>query len=47
LREADDVVAADCVPALAARAVGLDNKDDAGAEPFVPAALSKPNSPLA
>ena len=43
-RGADDVVGVDCAPALAARA---DGPDDAGAEPVVPPAPSKPNSLLA
>jgi AraC-like DNA-binding protein len=46
-REEDRVVGADCAPALAARADGLDDEDDAGAEPVVPPAPSKPNSLLA
>ncbi len=48
-REEDGVVDADCVPALAARADGVDDEDedDAGAEPVVPPAPSKPNSLLA
>jgi AraC-like DNA-binding protein len=48
-REEDGVVGADCAPALAARADGLDDEDDAGAgaEPVVPPAPSKPNSLLA
>jgi AraC-like DNA-binding protein len=46
VRGADDVVDADCAPALAARADGLDAEDGAGAEPSVPPAPSKP-SPLA
>ena len=44
-REGDGLVGADCAPALAARADGLD--DEAGAEPVVPPAPSKPNSLLA
>jgi AraC-like DNA-binding protein len=50
LRGADDVAAADGVPALAARADDLDDEDAArgvGAEPDVPPAPSKPNSLLA
>ena len=46
-REEDGVVGADCAPALAARADGLDDEDDAGAAPVVPPAPSKPNSLLA
>ena len=46
-REEDGVVDADCAPALAARADGPDDEDDAGAEPVVPPAPSKPNSLLA
>ena len=46
-REEDGVVDADCAPALASRADGLDGEDDAGAEPVVPPAPSKPNSLLA
>jgi AraC-like DNA-binding protein len=47
LRGADDVAAADVVPALAARADDLDDEDAApgvGAVPDVPPAPSKPNS---
>ena len=50
LRGADDVAAADDVPALATRADDLDHEDAArgvGAEPDVPPAPSKPNSLLA
>ena len=43
----DGVVGTDRAPALAARADAPDDEDDAGAEPFVPPALSKPNSSLA
>ena len=46
-REEDGVVGADRAPALAARADGLDEEDDAAAEPLVPPAPSKPNSLLA
>ena len=46
-REEDGVVGADGAPALAAPADGLDGEDDAGAEPVVPPAPSKPNSLLA
>ena len=46
-REEGGVVGADCAPALAARADGLDDEDHAGAEPVVPPAPSKPNSLLA
>jgi hypothetical protein len=49
-RDADNLVAADGVPALAARADDLDDEDaarGADAEPFVPPAPSKPNSLLA
>jgi AraC-like DNA-binding protein len=45
-REEDGVVGADGAPALAARGDGLDDEDDAGAEPVVPPAPSKPNSLL-
>ena len=47
VRGADDVVGPPPAPALAARADGLDDEDDAGAEPVVPPAPSKPNSLLA
>ena len=47
VRGADGVVGADRAPALAARADAPDDEDDAGAEPFVPPAPSKPNSLLA
>ena len=46
-REEDDVVGPAPAPALAARADGRDDEDDAGAEPVVPPAPSKPNSLLA
>ena len=46
-RAADGVVGTDRAPALAARADAPDDEDDAGAEPFVPPAPSKPNSSLA
>ena len=47
-RGEDGVIGADCAPALAARADGLlDDEDDAGAEPVLPPAPSKPNSLLA
>ena len=47
VRGADDVVGPAPAPALAARADGLDDEDDAGAEPVVPPEPSKPNSLLA
>ena len=47
VRGADGVVGTGCAPTLAARADGLDEEDDAGAESFVPPAPSKPNSSLA
>ena len=50
VRGADGVVGADrtrALAALAARAEAPSDEDDAGAEPFVPPAPSKPNSSLA